>query len=98
MARNRKKSNDPVGYALVREESVGNTIRRILAEEASASIATLENIGHNQEETVHTVRKRLKKIRALLRLVRSEIGAQSFGRENIRSATSVTNPVCGTPP
>ncbi|MBC7923010.1 MAG: CHAD domain-containing protein [Ferruginibacter sp.] len=73
-----------MGYALVREESVGDAIRRILDEEISASIAALENIDQNQEEAVHAVRKRLKKIRALLRLVRSEIGAESFGRENIR--------------
>src|SRR4030095_12488027 len=42
----------------------------------------LDNHSENPPETVHELRKRLKKMRAVLRLVRDELGEEVFDREN----------------
>ncbi len=76
-----------MGYEIKQAESIGDSISRIFNEELSEAIHSLENPGDNQEETIHSVRKRIKKIRGLLRLVRSDIGEETFRQENIRYRT-----------
>ena len=39
-------------------------------------------VESNPEEAVHSARKDMKKLRALLRLVRGELGASVYRREN----------------
>jgi CHAD domain-containing protein len=73
-----------MGYELRREESVADNIDRIIREELTGAIGLLENPGDNQEETIHSVRKRIKKIRAVFRLVRSDLDEEVFRQENIR--------------
>lgn len=73
-----------MGYAFERQESTASNINRILSEQIEAAIGALENAGESKEETIHGVRKRIKKIRALLRLVRSEVKPTVFRRENIK--------------
>lgn len=73
-----------MGYELNREESIAVNINRILSEEVTAAIESLQNPGQAKEETIHGVRKRIKKIRALFRLVRSQLKKEVFQVENIR--------------
>src|SRR5690349_10123617 len=73
-----------MAYEIHREESIDGNINRILSEEVTAAIASLENPGQAKEETIHGVRKRIKKIRALFRLVRSELKTEVFKQENTR--------------
>jgi CHAD domain-containing protein len=55
-------------------ESVADGVRRILTEELSAAAASLENPQPNDGAAIHDARKNLKKSRAILRLVRDELG------------------------
>ena len=64
-------------------EPVADGIRRIARSELDAAIADLRGRrGVSREKAVHETRKRLKKIRALLRLVRDSIGGKVFSRES----------------
>lgn len=71
-----------MGYVFSRQESIAANINRILSEQVNAAIESLENSGELKEETIHEVRKRIKKIRALFRLVRTELDEEVFRREN----------------
>jgi CHAD domain-containing protein len=71
-----------MGYVFKQEQSIAQNINRILSEEVKAAIDTLESPGDSPAEAIHGVRKRIKKIRALFRLVRSELKGQDFKREN----------------
>lgn len=71
-----------MGYVFERQESIATNVNRILAELVNAAIDALENPGESREETVHGVRKRIKKVRALLRLIRRELDEDVFRRAN----------------
>lgn len=71
-----------MGYKFRQPESVAVNINRIVAEQVNAAIESLENPGEGQEEMIHDVRKRIKKIRALFRLMRSELKHKDFNRRN----------------
>ena len=71
-----------MGYVFKQEQSIAQNINRILSEEVTAAIDALENPGESTAEAIHGVRKRIKKIRALFRLVRSELSGQDFKRKN----------------
>lgn len=73
-----------MAYELIRSESVAESIRRIWAEELAAAIHSMENFGNEPDKAVHEVRKSIKKIRAVLRLVRKLLGKELFKQENIR--------------
>jgi CHAD domain-containing protein len=60
------RSKEPIAKGLVR--SIGSDIKRALRE--------LDSL--NAEETIHELRKRLKRMRALIRLVRHDIGSKAF--------------------
>jgi CHAD domain-containing protein len=63
-------------YRLERGEPLPGGIRRIVAEEADSAIKHLTNTAgkRRQEEAIHEARKSIKKIRGVLRLVKSELG------------------------
>jgi CHAD domain-containing protein len=61
-------------------ESLAGGIARVLAERLEAAIAHLTD-PHNASR-MHEARKRLKETRAVLRLVREEVGEEAFAREN----------------
>ena len=71
-----------MGYQFNQHESIARNINRILAEQINAAIGALENPDESKEESIHGVRKGIKKIRALFRLVRSELKEKDFDREN----------------
>jgi CHAD domain-containing protein len=73
-----------MAYELLSNQSVAGNIGRIWSEELTAAIETLQNAGNNPDKAVHEVRKGMKKIRALLRLVRKSMGKELFARENVR--------------
>lgn len=61
-------------------ESAESGLRRIAASQIDKAIAEIDGDGLQRDEAVHQVRKRTKKLRALLRLVRP--GFEDFAREN----------------
>lgn len=73
-----------MAYELTNTESVAENIKRIINEELEGAIYSLENPQNRPEEAIHNVRKRIKKIRAVFRLIRNEISAKLFRQENIR--------------
>ena len=66
------------------DESVSDGARRIVSEEMTTAAGQLRNGADGQRDTaVHEARKSIKKVRSILRLVRSEIG-DTRRIENVR--------------
>ncbi len=70
-----------MGYSLKRKEKLPDGIRRVVTEQIDAAVRDLAKQPAEIEEGIHEARKRFKKIRAVLRLVRDELG-DVYGREN----------------
>jgi CHAD domain-containing protein len=71
-------------YRLKPDQPLPDEVRRIVAGEIeSATEALAAKRAKNRDEAIHEARKSVKKIRALLRLVRPGLG-KWFRRENIR--------------
>ncbi|MBS2032755.1 MAG: CHAD domain-containing protein [Deltaproteobacteria bacterium] len=66
---------------LKRGESVPEGVRRLATERLQGA---LELIASGAPDGIHEVRKELKQLRALLRLVRSELGKKRYAAENAR--------------
>ncbi|MDZ7753403.1 MAG: CHAD domain-containing protein [Gammaproteobacteria bacterium] len=71
-------------YHLKRKESVADGVRRIALEQMEQARDELGDEDMASAAAVHQARKRLKKIRALLRLVRPVLGKGRYGAENRR--------------
>lgn len=70
-----------MSYAFPRHvERIDEAVRQIAAEQIDKAIAEIDDAGLAAHETVHQVRKRCKKLRALARLVRP--GFPSYKKEN----------------
>jgi CHAD domain-containing protein len=70
-------------YRLKPKESLSEGIARVARGRIDHAIDELRGkTDSTAEESVHEARKDLKKLRALLRLARGELGESSFGREN----------------
>lgn len=63
-------------------EPVTGSIKRIAHELNSQSIEALRNAVGREHEVIHDVRKNLKKIRAVIRLIRDELGNEIYKKEN----------------
>ncbi len=72
-----------MGYYLEANEKLSAGIKRIALEEIDATLAELRSPDMDPDEAVHEARKHFKQIRALLRLVRDEVGEMIYKRENI---------------
>lgn len=68
-------------YSFRRDESSADAARRIAREQLERAIAEL-GATDDVDRAVHSVRKRLKKLRGLLRLLQGELGREVFTREN----------------
>lgn len=70
--------------ALLSDERVGEGLRRIALGQLDVAIEAIEGRdgGHSAQRRVHEARKALKRLRALLRLVRDELGEQGYERES----------------
>jgi CHAD domain-containing protein len=72
-------------YRLRDDETVPKGIARIARGRIDHAIEELEGkTDSSSEEAVHEARKDMKKLRALVRLVRDEIGGDAYRRENAR--------------
>jgi CHAD domain-containing protein len=73
-----------VAFEFENSESVEAGIRRIVDGQLEAALADLTiDDPKKADAAVHAARKRFKRIRAVLRLVRDELGEPVFTRENI---------------
>jgi len=63
------------------EPGLDHEIRRIALEQLDKGLSELDAADHDLHEAIHQVRKRAKKLRALLRLVRDEV-SDTYDREN----------------
>ena len=68
-----------MAYRLKRKETVVDGIRRIAHQQLARAAAELVDESLEPAAQIHQVRKRLKKLRALLRLVRVDIGVTLAG-------------------
>lgn len=68
-------------YKLEKDKSVKKNISSVAAEEVDGCLTSLSTM--NIHEAVHDIRKRLKKLRALARLVRDEMGEENYKAINI---------------
>jgi len=73
-----------MGYRLERNESVPENLRRIAHEQLSDAAGQLvKKTGAKRAEGIHEARKSIKKVRAILRLMRPEL-RDTFAKENRR--------------
>jgi CHAD domain-containing protein len=71
-----------MSYVFDQREALDVTVRRIAREEIEDAIGKLHGGDADRDTRIHDVRKDLKKLRALLRLVRTELGEATYAREN----------------
>ena len=71
-----------MSYKLENNESLNIGIKRIILEQIEKSIQSMENRQGQEEEVIHDVRKRGKKIRGAIRLVRDDLGKKTYQKEN----------------
>jgi CHAD domain-containing protein len=76
-------SFDSDAYRLLPREPDGAGLKRVLTSQVDDAIAQLRgDAGSQPAEAIHEARKDVKKIRSALRLVRHEIGDETWRREN----------------
>ncbi len=71
-----------MAYRLIRGEEVPAGVRRIAREQLQAAVAHLRSRTGSRDEQIHDARKCMKRLRALVRLVRTELGKETYRREN----------------
>lgn len=83
-----------MSYRIEKKERVSDGIRRIAAEEIHATVAELGSVPL-EGENIHEARRHLKKLHALLRLLRKQFSSASFKRENqtFRAAGRMLSPI-----
>jgi CHAD domain-containing protein len=74
----------PRSYRLRPEERVAFGLRRVAGGRLDSAVERLRDEDLDEAEAVHDARKDLKKLRAVLRLLRPAIGEDTFARENAR--------------
>jgi CHAD domain-containing protein len=75
-------TTQPMSYELCNDEALPDGIRRISREQIAKAIEVASGIRHSEDTPVHQTRKYLKKARAVLRLVRKEIGRSAFRQQD----------------
>ena len=70
------------GFALKPGKSFQKEIGRIVRRQLDKALRDLCRLGATADEAIHNVRKRFKRVRAVLRLVREELGDRLYRREN----------------
>lgn len=71
-----------MSYYIKSEESIASGVRRIAEEQTDKAINALRE-NENPGEIIHKVRKHLKKLRALMRLVRDELESDVYKPNNV---------------
>jgi CHAD domain-containing protein len=72
-----------MSYRLKTHEAVPDGIKRVVLEQMDTILHAAQATSGTQDDAVHDARTSLKKIRALLRLVRDDIDGDVFSQENI---------------
>jgi CHAD domain-containing protein len=72
-----------MAFRLKAGKSVGQGVKRVVRRQLDKALELLRSQGGG-DEAVHDARKTFKKVRAVLRLVRGEIGGTAYRRENRR--------------
>jgi CHAD domain-containing protein len=83
-----------MSYQFVRNETVGKNIRRLAKERAECAVERFEQPG-DESTAIHSVRKDIKKLRAVLRLVREPLGERTYRNEmgELREIANLLAPV-----
>lgn len=71
-----------MSYRLSLADELSASVRACAREQLQGAVARLEQPGDDPVTAIHDARKRLKKTRALLRLVRPALGKEAYRREN----------------
>jgi CYTH domain-containing protein/CHAD domain-containing protein len=72
-------------YRLKRKEGAADGIRRVALDRAGKALEELGEVGEGDSAAaIHSARKDLKKLRAVLRLVRGSLDREAFATENRR--------------
>jgi CHAD domain-containing protein len=72
-----------MSYRLTPQETVADGIKRIVVEQIDKALEGLGSNSGSQDGAIHDARVCFKKIRAVLRLVETESGADTFRQENL---------------
>lgn len=72
-----------MAYEFKSDESIPEGIRRIAAEQVDEALEIMSGRPPDRDKAVHEARKSIKKLRALVRLVETELG-ETFDTENTR--------------
>jgi len=80
---------------LKRKESAADGLRRVAEAEIDECLELLHRMRGGSEESVHDLRKNFKRIRALVRLARNDLGEKVYRRDNgaLRSLGRRLSPV-----
>ena len=73
-----------MAFQFKQEETVATAIHRVLKEQIAKAAAELQSTPKQIHQGVHNARKCIKKIRSVLRLIRSEIPQHAYRNENIK--------------
>ena len=73
-----------MSYQLNVDQSLGDNCRRIFRKQIDGALSVAKGKKEPADTPVHAMRKHLKKARAVLRLVREEIGRDSFRQQDDR--------------
>ena len=84
----------PEGFELSDSERLSDGLRRLSLEEFDRAIGGLLH-GSDVDVAVHEARKSMKRLRAVLRMIRDELGEERYRRENelLRNTARLIGPV-----
>jgi len=71
-----------MSYQLRREEKIGDSVHRICCKEIDLALQIVSGEKETDDTPVHETRKHIKKARAVIRLVKKEIGRGLFNRQD----------------
>lgn len=71
-----------MGFRVRAKETASEGVKRIARRQIGKAVRDLSEEVENPDETIHDVRKRLKRIRALLRVVRPKLGKTRYRGQN----------------
>ena len=71
------------GFRISKRENIKENINRILYEQIDYILDHCKSKPEDMHVSIHEIRKSIKRIRAVLRLIRDEIGYSSYNRENV---------------
>ena len=72
----------PVAFKFEPGENLSTAVRRVASEQLRLAIDHLNCTDDRRDKHVHEARKSMKRLRGLVRLVRADLGADNYMREN----------------